>query len=107
MHLSFESLVVTNAPGVQAPLMDIHHDTSLKSILKDDSMCSTFRAHIHFCLGKGLQLWLVVRPFICLFYITHFTFTSTLHFCLSLIQPTTFNFLTCGCGHKLDASNMH
>jgi hypothetical protein len=55
--------------------MDIHHDTSFRSILEDDSISSTFKAYIHFCLGKGAGLWLVVRPFIRLFHIAHFIFT--------------------------------
>jgi hypothetical protein len=38
MHLSFESLAITNTPSLQAFLMGIHHDTSLKSILEDDSI---------------------------------------------------------------------
>jgi hypothetical protein len=41
-------------------LMDFHHDTSLRSILEDDSISLTSRAHICFCLGKGTMLWLVV-----------------------------------------------
>jgi hypothetical protein len=32
--------------------MDFHHDTSFKSILDDDSISSTSRAHIQFCLVK-------------------------------------------------------
>jgi hypothetical protein len=71
--------------------IDIHHNTSLKSILEDNSISSTFKIRIRSCLGKGAGLWLVVRPFICLFHITHFIFTSTLHFHLSLIQPLTSN----------------
>jgi hypothetical protein len=66
-------------------LMDIHHDTSFKSILEDDSISSTSKVHIHFCLGKGAGLWLVVKPFIYSFHITHATFTSTLHFHLCLL----------------------
>jgi hypothetical protein len=34
-------------------LMDIHHDTSLKSILGDDSIFSTSKAHICSCSSKG------------------------------------------------------
>jgi hypothetical protein len=88
-------------------LMDIHHDTSFKSILEDDSISSTSRAHIHYCLGKGARLWLVVRPSIYSFHITHFTFTLALNFCLDLIQPLTFNLFTCECGHRLDTSCTH
>ncbi len=35
------------------------------------------------------------------------TLTSTLHFHLGLIQPSTSNFFTCECGHGLDASGTH
>jgi hypothetical protein len=107
MHPSFKSLAITNTSSLQAPLMDIHHDTSLKSILEDDSISSSSRAHIHFCLGKGAGLWLVVKPFIYSFHITHFTFTSTLCFHLGLIQPLTSSFFMCECQHRLDAFNTH
>jgi len=40
MHPSFESLTIIDAPSLQAFLMDFHHDTSLKSILEDDSISS-------------------------------------------------------------------
>jgi len=83
--------------------MDIHHDTSLKFVLEDDSIPSTSRARICYCLGKGVGLWLVVRPSICSFRIAHFTFTSTLHFRLRLIQPLASSLITCECGHRLDA----
>jgi hypothetical protein len=46
MHLSFESLVVTNVPSLQASLMDFHHDTSLRSILVDDFISLVSRVHI-------------------------------------------------------------
>jgi hypothetical protein len=59
------------------------------------------------CLGKGARLWLVARPSIHLFRIPHFTFTLALCFHSSLIQPLTFSFFVCECGHELDASNMH
>jgi len=85
MHPSFEGLVVTNAPSLHASLMDIHHDTSLRSILKDDFISSTSRTCICFYLGKGVRLWLVAKPSIHLFRITHSTFTSTLRFHLNLI----------------------
>jgi hypothetical protein len=65
--------------------MDIHHDTSLRFILDDDSISSTSRTHIHSCSGKGARPWLVVRPFICSFRIAHFIFTSMLHFHFGLI----------------------
>jgi hypothetical protein len=33
VHPSFESLAIINAPSLQASLMDIHHDTSLRFTL--------------------------------------------------------------------------
>ncbi len=84
--------------------MDIHHNTSFKSILEDDSI---FPTCICFCLSKGARLWLIVRPPICSFRISHFTFTLTLHFHFNFIQLSTFNFLTCECGHGLDAFGRH
>jgi hypothetical protein len=84
MELSFESLAITNTPSLYASLMDIHHDTSFGSILEDDSISLAPKAYICFCLDKGVGLWLIVRPSICSFHITHYIFTSTLDFCLSL-----------------------
>jgi hypothetical protein len=66
-------------------LMDVHHDTSLNSILEDDSISSTSKARIRFCSNKGVGLWLFARPSICLFHIAHSTFTSTLRFHFGLI----------------------
>ncbi len=85
MHPSFESLVITGTLGLQASLMEIHHNTSVRFILEDNSIPSTSRAHIHSCSGKEVGLWLVVRPSIRSFRIAHFTFTSTLRFCFGLI----------------------
>jgi hypothetical protein len=85
MHVFFQSLAVIDALGLQAFLMNIHHDTSFRSILKDDSISITCKAHIHFCLGKGVRLWLIARPFIYSFHIAHSTFILTLYFCLNLI----------------------
>jgi hypothetical protein len=85
MHLSFESLVVINTLGLQIFLMDIHHDTSFKTILEDDSISLASKACISFCSSKGVGLWLIVTSFIRLFYITHSTFTLMLRFCLNLI----------------------
>jgi hypothetical protein len=107
MHPSFENLTITGTLGLQASLMDIHHNTSLKTILEDVSISSTPSYHIRFCSSKGVGLWLVARPSIYLFCITHSTFISTLHFCLGLIQPLASNFFTCECGHMFDASGMH
>jgi hypothetical protein len=88
MHTSFESLAVTNAPSLQASLMDIHHDTSLKSILEDDYISLTSKTHIRLYSHKGARLWLVIRPSIHSFHIAHSIFTLTLCFCLGFIQPS-------------------
>jgi len=37
----------------------------------------------------------------------HSTFTLALCFHFGLIQPSTFSFFMCECGHELDAFNMH
>jgi len=58
-------------------------------------------------LDKGAGLWLIVGPFIPLFHITHFIFTSVLHFHFDLIQLSASNIFTRECGHGLNASNMH
>jgi hypothetical protein len=87
--------------------MDFHHNTSLRFILEDDSISLTFRARICSCLGKGAGRWLVAKPFILLFRIAHFIFTSLLRFCLGLIQPLPFHLPTCECGHGLDAFDTH
>jgi hypothetical protein len=79
MFLSFESLDVTNAPSLHVFLMDSHHDTSVRSILEDDSISSTSKAHICSCLGKGAGLWLIAKPSIA-----HSTFTLMLCSCLNL-----------------------
>jgi hypothetical protein len=100
---SFESLVVTSALGLQVFFMDIHHDTSLRSILEDDSIFSASGVYICSCSGKGARLWLIARSSICLFCITHSTFTLALCFHFGLIYLLTFNFFTCECGHELDA----
>jgi len=107
MHAYFESLVITSAPSLLASLMDIHHDTSLKFILEDNSISLAYKAHIHSYLGKGARLWLVVKPFICSFHIAHFIFTLALHFHLGLIQPSTSSLFMCEYGHGLDAFNIH
>ncbi len=107
IHLFKRSLTVTCAQGLHASLMDIHHNTSLRFILEDDSISLAFRARICSCLGKGVRLWLVANPFIYSFRIAHFTFISTLCFCFGLIQPLASNLFTCECGHKLDTSGTH
>jgi hypothetical protein len=103
----FESLVITSTLNLHASLMDIHHDTSLRSIFKDDSIFLTSRTCIHSCSGKGAGLWLVARSSICSFFIAHSTFTLELHFCFNLIQPFASNLFTCECEHGLDAFGTH
>jgi hypothetical protein len=44
---------------LQASLMDIHHDTSFRVVLKDDSISSASKACIYFCSSKGVGLWSV------------------------------------------------
>jgi hypothetical protein len=107
MHPSFESLAIIDAPSPQASLMDIHHDTSFRSILEDDSIFPTSKTHICFCLVKRATLWLITKQSIRLFYIAHFTFTLTLCFRFNLIQPLAYCLLMCECGHGLNVSNMH
>jgi hypothetical protein len=68
---------------------------------------SSSKIHICSCLSKKARLWLIVKPSIHSFHIAHSTFTSTLRFRFSLIQPSTFNLFTCECGHGLDTSNTH
>jgi hypothetical protein len=93
MHPSFESLAVIDTTRLHVYLMDIHHDTSLMSILEDDSISLASKIHIHFCLGKGARLWLIARPSISSFRIAHSIFTSTLCFHFDLIEPLTLNLL--------------
>ncbi len=85
MNFYFESLEITNALSLHESLMDIYHNTSFRSILEEISISSTFKAHICFCLGKGAALWLIIRPPICSFHITHSIFISMLCFHLKLI----------------------
>jgi hypothetical protein len=87
--------------------MDIHHDTSFRFILEDDAISLASRARVYSCLGKGAVLWVIIKLSICSFHIAHFTFISTSHFCLNLIQPSAVNFFTCECGHGLNAFGMH
>jgi hypothetical protein len=53
MHLSFKSLIVIDAPNLQAFFMDFDHDTSLRSTLEDDSISLASKARVHFCSRKG------------------------------------------------------
>ncbi len=107
MHSSFQSLTVTDTLGLQAFLMDIHHNTSLRFILKDDFISLASKACICSCSNNGTRLWLVAKPFICSFRMAHSTFISMSHFHLSLIQPSASSFLTCEYGHELDAYDTH
>lgn len=85
MQLSFESLIVTDALGLHASWMDMHHNTSFRSILKDDSISLTSKGHIYSCSSKGVGKWLVVRPSKRSFCITHAIFVSVLPFRFGLI----------------------
>jgi hypothetical protein len=79
MHLSFESLAIIGALSLHTSLMDIHHDTSFKSILEENSISWTFKACIHSCSSKGARLWLVAKPFIhsfCIFSPQRYVFVS-------------------------------
>jgi hypothetical protein len=67
MHISFESLIVINILGLQVFFMDIHHNTSLKSILKNDSISLAFGVRIQFCSNKGTRLWLIFKSSFCSF----------------------------------------
>ncbi len=100
-------LSVKQLPNLQAFFMDIHHDTSFGYIQEDDSISSTSKAHIYFCLNKKVGLQLIIRPSIHLFHITHSTFTSKLCFRLNLIQPSTSSLFMCECQHGLNTSGMH
>jgi hypothetical protein len=80
MHPFFKSLDVIGTLGLCAYLMNIHHNSSLRSMLEDDSIFSTHKVCICFCLAEGVGLRLFTKPFICLFRSAHFIFTSTLHF---------------------------
>jgi hypothetical protein len=80
--------------------------TSFKSILEDDSISSTSKACIHSCSSKGRGYgWLLNHLLVC--FVSHILFSPSLCFHLGLIQPLSFSFLTCECGHGLHASNMH
>jgi hypothetical protein len=107
MDPSFEILVVINFLGLHASLMDIHHDTSFRSIFEDDSIFLVSKARIRFCSSKGARLWLIARPSIYAFLIAHFTFISTLCFRFSLIQPLASSLFTCEREHDLNAFGTH
>jgi hypothetical protein len=60
--------------------MDIHQDTSFRSILEDDSISFASKARICFCLGKGVGLWLIAKPSICSFRTLYFHFNYVFSF---------------------------
>jgi hypothetical protein len=65
MHPSTESLVVIGAPNLHASLMDIHHDTSLRSILEADSISLASRTCICSCSSRGQGYgWLLGHLFV-------------------------------------------
>jgi hypothetical protein len=107
MQFFLKTMVVIGILSLQASLMGTHHDSSLRSILEDDSISLAFKVRIHSCLGKGAGLWLVVKPFIRLFCIAHSTFTSMLCFHLVLLQLLASSPLMCECGHTSDAFGTH
>jgi hypothetical protein len=53
MHPFFENLVIIGASSLQASLMYIHHNTSFKSILENDSISSTSKAYIRYLFRQG------------------------------------------------------
>jgi len=53
MHPSFESLAFMGALGLQAYLMDIHHNTSFKCILEDDSIFVIIQSSHLLLFGQG------------------------------------------------------
>jgi hypothetical protein len=80
MHILKKNWQLLTPSNLKAFFMDIHHNTSFKFILEDDSISSTSKACICSCFGKGVGLWLIVRPFIHSFHIAHSTLTLKLHF---------------------------
>jgi len=52
MHPSFENLVIIGASSLQASLMYMHHNTSFKSILENDSISSASKAYIRSLFGQ-------------------------------------------------------
>ncbi len=85
IHPSFESLAVINAPSLHASLMDIHHNTSFKPILEDDSIFSISKSTSTFVQARGHGYGWLLGHLFYLFCIAYFTFTSTMCFCFSLI----------------------
>jgi len=67
--------------------MDFHHNTSFRFILEDDSISSTSKARIRFCLGNEGKAMVGCYAIYLFVYITHFTFTSALYFHFGLISP--------------------
>jgi len=88
--------------------MDFHHDTSFRSILEDNPFLQHLKLAFVLVRTRGHDYgWLVIRPSIHPFCITHFTFTLVLRFHFGLIQPSTFNLLICEGGHGLDTFDMY
>jgi hypothetical protein len=87
--------------------MDIHHDTSLRSILENHSISSTSKARTRSSSDKGARLWLIIKPSMHPFHIAHFIFTSTLHFRRSLVQPLASSLFMCENEHELNKSSTH
>jgi hypothetical protein len=85
MHPLKKKLVVSSTLSLHVSLMDIHHDTSFRSILEDDSISLASGIHICSCSDKRVGLLLIIRPSIRSFCITHFTFTSTFCFHFNLV----------------------
>jgi hypothetical protein len=75
--------------------------------LEDDSISSTSKARICFGSSKGVGQWLIAKPSICSFHITHYIFTLVLHFCFDLIHLLASSIFMCECGNGLDAFGTH
>ncbi len=55
MHPSFENMIVIIVSSLQTFLMDIHHNSSLRSILEDDSISLASKSCIRSYSGKGAK----------------------------------------------------
>ncbi len=95
MHPFFQNLAITSTPSLQASLMNFHHDTSLRSILENDSISSSSRAHICSCSGKGNKAMVGCQA-IYLFILHHtLYFHLSIAFSLQFDQPSTSSTFTC------------
>jgi hypothetical protein len=86
--------------------MDIHHDTSFRSVLEDDSFLMLLEPTFAFVGAKGgamVDYWAIYM------YVPHRTlyFHINNNFCLSLIQPSKSSLFMCECGHGSNASGTH